>query len=202
MTFVMASNNEDKLKEMRAILSELGLIVVSQNEAGIILDVEETGETFYENAYLKAEAAMKVSGMPAIADDSGLVVTALGGEPGIRSKRYGGVGLTDSDRNALLLKNMEHEEHRAAKFVSSIVCVFPNGDVVSAEDSCEGSILHEPRGRGGFGYDPVFFVAEAERGMAELSLLDKNLVSHRGKALRTFEQKLRNYLKKAGKSSC
>lgn len=202
MTFLMASNNEDKLMEMRAILSELGFNVLSQNEAGIILDVEETGETFYENAYLKAEAAMKASGMPAIADDSGLVVTALAGEPGVRSKRFGGEGLTDNDRNTLLLKSMEHKEHRSAKFVSSIVCVFPNGDVVSAEGACEGAVMHEPRGRGGFGYDPIFYVADAEKGMAELSPREKNLVSHRGKALRTFGPKLRDYLKKEGKASC
>jgi XTP/dITP diphosphohydrolase len=198
----MASNNDDKLKEMRAILSELGFRVVSQSEAGVSLEVEETGETFFDNAFLKAEGAMLASGFPAIADDSGLMVEALGEEPGVRSKRYGGEGLTDADRNVLLLKNMSKEEHRAAKFVSSIVCVFPNGDVVAAEGECKGEILYEPRGCGGFGYDPVFFVSEADKGMAELSPQEKNLISHRGKALRAFEPKLRDYLKKAGKASC
>ena len=202
MTFIMASNNQDKLKEMRTILSELGFSVKSQGEAGITLEAEETGETFYANAYLKAEAAMKASGMPAVADDSGLMVEALNGEPGVHSKRYGGEGLTDDDRNALLLRHMEAKEHRAAKFVSSIVCVFPNGGIVSAEGVCEGTILHKPCGDGGFGYDPIFFVAGAEKSMAELAPYEKNRVSHRGKALRAFEPKLRDYLKKAGKTTC
>jgi XTP/dITP diphosphohydrolase len=196
MTFIMASNNDDKLKEMRAILSELGFSVISQSEAGISLEVEETGGTFYDNAFLKAEAAMKASGMPAIADDSGLMVEALNGEPGVRSKRYGGDGQTDAGRNALLLHNMELKEHRTAKFVSSIVCVFPGGDVVSAEGRCEGTILCEPRGSGGFGYDPVFFVTESGKSMAELTAQEKNHISHRGRALRAFEPKLRDYLRK------
>ena len=202
MTFVMASNNEDKLKEMREILSELGFSVISQSEAGVSLDVEETGETFHENAYLKAEAAMKAAGMPAIADDSGLIVTALNGQPGVHSKRYGGEGLSDNDRVVLLLKNMINKEHRAAKFVSAIVCVFPNGDIISSEGGCEGSILFEPRGHGGFGYDPVFFVSEIGKSMAELTLQEKNRVSHRGRALQEFEPKLSEYLKKAGMTSC
>lgn len=205
MTFVLASNNNDKLIELRDILSELGFSVISQKDAGITLDVEETGETFYENAYQKAEAAMKATGKPAIADDSGLIVAALSGEPGVRSKRYGGA-LNDDDRNTLLLKNMSTSvytrEHRTAKFVSSIVCVFPNGDVISAEGECEGTILFEPRGHGGFGYDPVFFVTEMGKSMAELTPIEKNRVSHRGHALRKFEPKLSDYLKKAGKTLC
>ncbi len=206
MTFILAGNNEDKLKEMRAILSELGFSVISQSEAGITLEVEETGDTFYQNAFLKAEAAMKATGMPAIADDSGLIVDCLGAEPGVHSKRYGGEGLDDNDRNALLLKNMstiaDAGEHRMAKFVSAIVCVFPNGIIVSAEGECAGTILHEPKGSGGFGYDPVFFVSGMEKSMAELTPNEKNLVSHRGQALRKFEPKLREYLEKAGKTTC
>lgn len=202
MTFVIASNNEDKIKEMRAILSDLGISVRSLGEAGISSDVEETGDTFYENAYLKAAAAMKTSGMPAIADDSGLMVEALNGAPGVRSKRYGGEGLSDSDRNTRLLRALESEEHRAAKFVSSIACVFPNGDIVTADGECEGEILRQPRGNGGFGYDPVFFVTESGKSMAELTPQEKNRLSHRGKALRAFEPKLSNYMKKAGKTLC
>ncbi len=202
MTFIMASNNEDKIKEMRTILSDLGFSVISQRDAGITLEVEETGETFYDNACLKAEAVMKSSGMPAIADDSGLMVEVLNGEPGVRSKRYGGEGLTDKGRNTLLLRTLESEEHRAAKFVSSIVCVFPSGDIVSAEGDCGGAILREPRGNGGFGYDPVFFVTELGKSMAELTPQEKNRISHRGKALRAFEPKLLDYMKKAGYASC
>jgi XTP/dITP diphosphohydrolase len=202
MTFILASNNIEKLAELRDILSESGLSVISQGEAGVTLDVEETGGTFFENAYLKAEAAMKATGLPAIADDSGLIVPALSGVLGVRSKRYGGEGLDDAGRNALLLKSLSSEEHRAAEFVSSIVCVFPNGDVISAEGACNGSILYEPRGHGGFGYDPVFFVTGMEKSIAELSPREKNQVSHRGKALRSFEPKLREYLMKAGKTTC
>lgn len=201
MRFVLASNNEDKLKEIRAVISEFGHDVLPQREAGLSLDVEETGETFYENAYLKAEAAAKASGLPAIADDSGLIVDALGG-PGVRSKRYGGGNLTDADRNTLLLKNMASGEQREAKFVSSIVCVFPNGDCVSAEGTCGGTILYTPRGTGGFGYDPVFQVAGTDKSMAELTPEEKNLVSHRGRALRTFEARLIDYLKKTGETLC
>ena len=145
---------------------------------------------------------MKVKNLPAIADDSGLMVDFLGGAPGVRSKRYGGEGLHDGDRNALLLKNMEKVEQRGAQFVSSIVCVFPNGDIVAAEGMCQGSILSAPRGTGGFGYDPVFYVNSAGKSMAELTPEEKNSVSHRGNALRLFAPKLRNYLKMTGEISC
>ena len=156
MTFVLASNNGDKLKEMRAILSELGITVVSQEGAGISLDVEETGTTFFNNARLKAEAAMKASGLPAIADDSGLMADALNGEPGVHSKRYGSEGLTDEERYTLLLRNMEFKEHRTAKFVSSIVCVFPNGDIIRPKVNAKGRFCTNREEHGGFGYDPVF----------------------------------------------
>ena len=141
---------------------------------------------------------MEATGLPAIADDSGLMVEALGGRPGVHSKRFGGGGLDDAGRNALLLKTLENEEHRAAQFVSSIVCVFPNGDVVSSEGVCRGSILRAPRGSGGFGYDPVFLVDGTGKSMAELSLEEKNAVSHRGNALRLFEKRLREYESKNG----
>jgi XTP/dITP diphosphohydrolase len=195
MTFILASNNKKKLVEMRDILSGLGLEVISQAEAGLDMEVEETGVTFAENAYLKAEAACRLSGKPAIADDSGLEVFALDGEPGVYSNRYGGGNLNDREKYELLLKNMEETEQRAAQFVSSIACVFPNGDVIRAEGLCRGTILREPRGSGGFGYDPVFFVTDSGKGMAELTPEEKNAVSHRGRALTSFIQKLREYLK-------
>jgi len=198
MKFVLASNNKGKLREMKAVLEQLGHEVVTQSEAGFSGEVEETGATFYENALLKARAVMEATGLPAIADDSGLMVEALGGRPGVHSKRFGGGGLDDAGRNALLLKTLENEEHRAAQFVSSIVCVFPNGDVVSSEGVCRGSILRAPRGSGGFGYDPVFLVDGTGKSMAELSLEEKNAVSHRGNALRLFEKRLREYESKNG----
>ena len=198
MKFVLASNNKGKLREMKAVLEQLGHEVVTQSEAGFSGEVEETGATFYENALLKARAVMEATGLPAIADDSGLMVEALGGRPGVHSKRFGGGGLDDAGRNALLLKTLENEEHRAAQFVSSIVCVFPNGDVVSSEGVCRGSILRAPRGSGGFGYDPVFLVDGTGESMAELTLEEKNAVSHRGNALRLFEKRLREYESKNG----
>jgi XTP/dITP diphosphohydrolase len=194
MTFVLASNNIDKLKELRVILSGFGLDVLSQKDAGLDFEAEETGETFYDNALIKAKAAMELSGLPAISDDSGLMVDFLNGGPGVYSKRYGGDGLDDTDRYRLLLQNMAQTEQRGAKFVSCIVCCFPNGDIVSAEGACPGTILRAPRGSGGFGYDPVFLVAGTDKSMAELTPEEKNAVSHRGTALRAFETKLRAYL--------
>jgi XTP/dITP diphosphohydrolase len=202
MNYVLASNNKGKLTEMKAILGARGLTVLSQAEAGLDLEVEETGETFYDNALLKASAVIRATGLPAISDDSGLMVEALGGKPGVQSKRFGGEGLDDGDRNALLLRTLNSTEQRSAQFVSSIVCVFPNGDIVSAEGRCEGEILRAARGEGGFGYDPIFFVHEAGRSMAELSLDEKNAVSHRGKALRLFEKRLLDYLEKTGETQC
>jgi XTP/dITP diphosphohydrolase len=198
MTFVLASNNKGKLEEMRAILSGFGYRVISQAEAGVTTEAEESGETFYDNALKKAAAAAEATGLPAIADDSGLIVEYLGGAPGVYSKRYGGEGLSDGDRNSIILKNMENAERRGAKFVSSIVCVFPDGGVVSAEGVCHGSILRAPRGTGGFGYDPVFFVSSLGKSMAELTTDEKNSVSHRGNALRIFVRRLQEYLAKTG----
>ncbi|MDR3278256.1 MAG: non-canonical purine NTP pyrophosphatase, partial [Oscillospiraceae bacterium] len=125
----------------------------------------------------------------------GLCVDALGGAPGVRSKRYGGGGLSDGALCELIMKNLQNTEHRAAKFVSSIVCVFPNGDVVEAERERRGEILREKRGTGGFGYDPVFYLPELGRSMAELSPGEKNAVSHRGRALAAFQERLTQYLK-------
>jgi len=194
MRFILASNNKGKLKEMKAILSELGAQVISQSEAGLNLEAEETGETFEENAIIKARAACNALGEPAIADDSGLAVEALGGAPGVYSARYGGEACqNDTERVYLLLKNLEGEKNRNAKFVSSIACVFPNGDVLTAGGECEGTITLVPRGEGGFGYDPVFELPNQGRTMAELEGGEKNAVSHRGRALKNFEMKLREY---------
>ena len=194
MKFVLASNNRKKLTEMKEILSGLGIDVISLAEAGITDVPEETGVTFAENALIKADAACKATGMPSVADDSGLVVDALGGAPGVYSARYGGEGLNDEERYLLLLKNMEDKEQRSARFVSSIACRFPDGKLITAEGSCQGSILKAPVGSGGFGYDPVFYVTDIGKGMAELSAEEKNAISYRGRALRAFTEKLRGYL--------
>jgi XTP/dITP diphosphohydrolase len=190
LKFVIATNNEAKLKELRAILGGLGFDAVSQSEAGVAVEPEETGETFYENALIKARAVCKASGLPAIADDSGLCVDALDGAPGVLSARYGGDGLGDMQRYVILLDEMTGVKQRGARFVSSIVCVFPDGEILSARGECLGVILDVPRGSGGFGYDPVFMPDGLDCSMAELSPEEKNEISHRGVALRQMASML------------
>ena len=193
MKFIIATNNAKKLKELRDILGRLGIDAVSLAEAGVFFDAEETGDTFEENSKIKAEAAMKASGLPAIADDSGLSVDALSGAPGVYSARYGGDECRDdTERYRLLLKNMENvpDGGRSARFVSVVTCVFPDGRVIYARGECEGEILRTPRGDGGFGYDPIFFVPSENASMAELSAEKKNSISHRARALELIEKKL------------
>ena len=186
--FVLASHNQAKLREMRRILGELGIRVLSQQEAGVDVEPEETGTTFEENAVIKAVAVMEASGRPALADDSGLAVDALGGAPGVYSARYGGGhDRSDAERNALLLKNMEHEEQRGAKFVSVIAVAYPDGRVLTARGEVQGEIAREERGENGFGYDPLFRLPDG-RHMAELSSEEKNAISHRGNALRELKR--------------
>ncbi|MEG2571281.1 MAG: non-canonical purine NTP pyrophosphatase, partial [Clostridia bacterium] len=160
MKFIIATNNQKKLAELRDILTELGVYAVSLMDAGISSEVEETGSTFEENARLKAQAAMDILGIPAIADDSGLVVDALGGEPGIYSARYGGELLkNDTERCDFLRGKMTDVEDgaRTARFVSAVACLFPDGREIITRGECEGTILRAPQGDGGFGYDPIFF---------------------------------------------
>jgi len=194
MRYILASNNKGKLKEIKEILSDLNAEVVSQGEAGLVLEAEETGATFEENALIKARAACDALDEPAIADDSGLVVSALNGEPGVYSARYGGETCnSDVERTLLLLKNLGDTVNRKAMFVSCIACVFPSGDIITARGECEGTITAEARGEGGFGYDPVFEIPGLGKTMAELTAEEKNALSHRGRALKIFEMKLREY---------
>lgn len=195
MKLVLASKNKKKLAELNDILSQLGIEVCSEAEAGVDVEVEETGTTFEENSLLKARAVMEASGLPAIADDSGLCVDALNGAPGVYSARYGGGGLDDAGRYKLLLENMRGQMPRTAKFVSVITCCFPSGDVISARGECPGTIAFAPMGEGGFGYDPVFFVPSLKKTFAQLTAEEKNAISHRGKALEAFKAKLEEYLK-------
>ena len=194
MKLVLASKNKKKLVEMNEILSHLGIEVCSEAEAGVDVEVEETGTTFEENSLLKARAVMEASGLPAIADDSGLCVDALNGAPGVYSARYGGEGLDDTGRCRLLLENMKGQMPRTAKFVSVITCCFPSGDVLTARGECPGTIAFAPQGEGGFGYDPVFFVPPLKKTFAQLTAEEKNAISHRGKALEVFQVKLKEYL--------
>ena len=198
MKFVLASPNKHKLAEMRDILSAHGLEAVLQSELGLHVEVEETGETFAQNALLKARAVMEASGLPAIADDSGVCVDALNGAPGVYSARYGGPELDDAGRYKLLLANMRGAASRTAHFTSAIACVFPNGDAIEAEGVCPGTIAFAPQGSGGFGYDPVFFLPELRKTYAQLTPEEKAAVSHRGKALAVFDGKLRDYLQGGG----
>ena len=195
MKFVLASQNRHKLREMQDILSAHSIEVVLEADIGLQVEVEETGETFAENAMLKAKAVMEASGLPAIADDSGVCVDALNGAPGVYSARYGGPELDDVGRYRLLLANMQGARTRAAHFTSCIACVFPNGDTIEAEGICPGTIAFAPQGGGGFGYDPVFFLPELRKTYAQLTPEEKAAVSHRGKALAVFDGKLREYLK-------
>ena len=196
MKLVLASKNKKKLVELDTILSQLGVQVCSEADAGVDVEVEETGTTFEENSLLKAKAVMEASGLPAVADDSGLCVDALNGAPGVYSARYGGEGLDDPGRYRLLLENMRGQMPRTAKFVSVITCCFPSGDVISARGECPGTIAFAPMGEGGFGYDPVFFVPSLKKTFAQLTAEEKNAISHRGKALRAFQKELEAYLKR------
>lgn len=192
MTFVIATHNAKKLKELKRILEPLGFDAVIRED---LPEVEETGTTFAENALLKAESACKVTGMPAIADDSGLVVDALGGAPGVYSARYAGGGATDRQRYEKLLEELREvpTEQRTARFVSAVCCVFPDGKILTAEGSCEGIIAFEPKGESGFGYDPIFLVGE--RSYAEMTAEEKDSISHRGRALAKLAQELENWKK-------
>ncbi len=192
MRLLLATENRGKAREMRALLPpEYELVLPS--ELGITLDTEESGETFEENAREKARAACEKSGIPSVADDSGLCVMALGGAPGVRSKRFGAPELTDRGRCELLLNTLENTEQRAAKFVSVIVCRFPDGGEITARGECVGEIARATSGENGFGYDPVFLIPELRATMAELTPEQKNAVSHRGRAMRLFAEKLEEW---------
>lgn len=191
MKLVAATGNPHKLKEIREILQ--GVEVLSEAEAGFTGDVEETGETFLENALLKARAVGKATGLPALADDSGLAVEALGGAPGVYSARYaarfGPAGWTAGNK-ALLLKNLHGVENRRASFVCAVALVYPDGRELTAEGYSYGRILTELRGDNGFGYDPLFFSDDLQKTFAEASEEEKNAVSHRARALAALREKL------------
>lgn len=197
MKFIIATNNQKKLKELERILNPLGINAVSAKDEGISLDdVEETGITFAENALLKAEAAFKKTGLPSVADDSGLCVDALDGRPGIYSARYAGENATDSDKNNKLLSELKDvpKKDRTAHFTCAICCILPDGEKIEVEGRCEGSIAFEPHGNGGFGYDPIF--KYSDKSYAELSSDEKDSISHRGQALRKLKAELEKYLYK------
>jgi XTP/dITP diphosphohydrolase len=186
---ILATNNAHKVAEIKAILGAR-YDMVTLKEAGIHIDIEETGSTFAENAVIKASAITRIAGGAALADDSGLVVEALNGEPGVYSARYAGEGHNDSDNIDKLLNNLRGIKNRKAKFVSAIALCRPDGKTIVAQGEAEGIILNERRGEGGFGYDPVFFSTELNKTFAEATFEEKNAVSHRKRALESLAELL------------
>ena len=196
MRFVVATHNRKKLEELSRILSALDIEAVTGDQIGVVLsEPDETGVTFEENARIKAESACRETGLPAVADDSGLMVDALDGAPGVHSARYAGTGASDADRNVKLLNALKDtpKERRTAKFVSVICCVFPDGRKIVVRGECQGTIGLAPQGKDGFGYDPVF-VTQSGKTFAELSPQEKDAISHRGIALRKLADQLKQVL--------
>ena len=194
MKVVLASKNKHKLEEISKITEKFGFELILQSQLGVDIDVEENGTTFEENSLIKAEAVMKATGMAAMADDSGICVEALNGEPGVYSARYGfDETLDDWGRLQLLLKNMEAvpDGKRQAKFVCVITMVTPEGETIQARGEIHGELLREPHGENGFGYDPIFYYPPFGKTTAEMSSEDKNNVSHRANALKIFNEKLK-----------
>ena len=189
MEIIIATGNAGKVREFKRMLEPLGYRVFSQKEKGIILDVEETGSTFAENALLKARAVWEAAGVPVIADDSGLCVDALDGRPGVYSARYAGEGASDAQRVRKLLAELEGAENRSGRFVCAIAYIDSVGEQHIFEETCEGIIADEPRGEDGFGYDPIFLAGE--KTFAEMTPEEKDAISHRGKADRRLEAFLR-----------
>ena len=189
---IFATGNEGKMKEVRMILEDLGLPVLSLKDAGITADVEENGTTFEENAQIKAKAIMEMTGALVLADDSGLEVDALDKEPGIYSARYMGHDTSYHIKNQNIIDRLEGKvgEERSARFVCAIAAAFPDGRVLITRGTMEGQIGYEEKGENGFGYDPIFYLPEYQCYSAELSLEEKNKLSHRGKALRLMEERL------------
>ena len=196
---IFATGNEGKMKEIRMILADLGVPVLSMKEAGVSADIVEDGKTFEENAAIKAETIRDLTGAIVLADDSGLEIDYLGGEPGIYSARYMGEDTSYDIKNQNLLDRLEGvpDEKRTARFVCAICAALPDGRKLTTRGTIEGIIGHGISGENGFGYDPIFWLPEYGCSTAELSPEKKNELSHRGKALRAIKEQLREILKEA-----
>ena len=194
---IFATGNEGKMKEVRMILKDLGLPVLSMKEAGVQADIVEDGTTFEENAKIKAVAVQKLTGALVLADDSGLEIDYLNQEPGSYSARYMGEDTPYSVKNANLISRLAGvpDEQRTARFVCAIAAAFPDGEVLTTRGTIEGIIGYEERGENGFGYDPIFYLPEYKKSTAELSPEEKNALSHRGRALRQMEEELRKRIR-------
>lgn len=194
---LLATNNQGKVKEMKLILSDLGIDVYSLKDKGIDVDVEEDGKTFEENAIKKAKVIAEISNMITVSDDSGLEVYALDLRPGIYSARYAGEGATSDMLCKKLLSEMENipDKERGARFVSVVAIVYPDGKTLTLRGECEGTIIHEKRGDGGFGYDPVFYIEDKGQTFSEMSMEEKNKISHRAKAFAKLKEHLKEKIK-------
>ena len=189
---IFATGNEGKMKEIREILGDLGYEILSMKEAGVDVEIVEDGETFEENAIIKATTVMKATGCIVLADDSGLEVDYLNKEPGVMSARYMGENTSYRIKNQILIDRLDGvpDEKRTARFVCVIAAAFPDGRVETRRGTIEGRIAYEPAGENGFGYDPIFYYQEKKMTTAQLSPKEKNKVSHRGKALRLIKEVL------------
>ncbi len=189
MDIIIASNNQNKIREFKKIFENSKINLYSLKEKGIDIDIVEDGGTFEENAYIKASTIASLTGLLAIADDSGLMCEALDGAPGIYSARYAGDFHDDLKNNELLIKNIKDKENRKAKYVCAICLCKPNGEHIITKGECYGTIIDNAKGNNGFGYDPYFFIEEYGRTMAEITLDEKNLISHRAKALNSLKER-------------
>lgn len=194
-TLVLATRNRGKVEEIRSLLENFPVEVKDLNDFGSLPEVTEDGLTFEENAYKKAGFIAKVLGLPALADDSGLEVKALGGAPGVYSARYAGEEATDEENNRKLLGALSGETRREARFCCVLSLAVPSGPALTYEGACEGLIMEAPRGSNGFGYDPLFFHPESGKTFAEMTLEEKSRVSHRGRALRELRDEFDSVLK-------
>ena len=200
---IFATGNEGKMREIRVLLADLGLPVLSMKEAGAEPEIVEDGATFGENAEIKARAVWNLTGDIVLADDSGLVVDHLGGEPGIYSARYMGEDTSYEIKNRNIIDRLKQAagQERRARFVCNIAAVLPGGQVLHTEETMEGLIADEPAGQGGFGYDPILYLPAYGMTSAEISMEEKNKISHRGKALRAMKTALEEVLKKDGEDA-
>ncbi len=193
MQMIAATKNKGKIREIENIFGKLGIEVVSAEDAGIDVEVEETGSSFIENSLIKARSIAMFCDSIVLADDSGLCVDALGGRPGIYSARYAGEGASDSEKVAKLLEEMKGVTERSAMFVTAAAVVFPDGREVTAMGEVRGYILDAPEGNNGFGYDPVFYSRELGKSFAMATDEEKNSVSHRSRALRALYEKIKDF---------
>ena len=194
MRIIVATKNQGKIREIKNIFSDIDVEIITQEEANIVIDVEETGDTFEKNALIKAKAVSLLCDDIVMADDSGLCVEALDGRPGVYSARYAGEGASDAQKIEKILDELKDAANRNAKFICCIALIMPDGREFTTTGEVRGEILKSPQGEGGFGYDPIFYSTELEKSFAAASAKEKNSISHRGRALRAMYDVLKDAL--------